>query len=45
MSDVEKFWDALCPKFGVTRKWSQLNQMEQMQFVQAINMMLAVLHN
>jgi hypothetical protein len=45
MSDVEKFWEAISAKMGVQRKWHQLDQMEQMQFVQGINLILAVVHN
>lgn len=43
MSDVERFWNAVSAKFGNSRSWNQLNQMEQMQVVQGINMILAVL--
>jgi len=43
MSDVEKFWQAVSAKFGVSRSWQQLNPMEQMQVIQGINMILGVL--
>jgi len=43
MSDVEKFYAASAAKFGSTRKWQDLQPQEQMMFVQAINMMLAIL--
>lgn len=42
MSDVEKFWQALAPKFGCTLQWNELNFMEQQQFIQGINMILSV---
>lgn len=41
-SDVEIFWDALRKHFGNQKEWSQLDGMQQMQFVQAINMILQV---
>lgn len=43
MSDVEKLYYALAPKFGNTLKWHELNFMEQQAFVQGINMLLSVL--
>ena len=44
-SDVEKFFDAVAAKFGVQRKYHELHPMEQMQLVQAINMILQVVHD
>lgn len=43
MSDVEKFWNVVSVRFSNGRSWGQLNQMEQMQVIQGINMILAVL--
>ena len=45
MSDVEKFYAAIAAKFGVQRKYHDLHPMEQMQLVQAINMILQVIHD
>lgn len=42
MSDTEKFYAAIVAKLGGTRQWNQLQQFEQMQFVQALNIMLQV---
>lgn len=44
-SSVEQFYYAICAKFGVTKKWEELHPMQQMQFVQAINTILQVVHN
>lgn len=41
-SDVERFFEAVAAKFGVQRKYHDLHPMEQMQLVQAINMILQV---
>lgn len=43
MSDVERFWNAVAAKFGVSRSWQELHPMEQMQVIQGINMILGVL--
>lgn len=43
-SGVEKIWDAIAKHFEDTRTWYQLNQQQQQIFLQAINMMLAVVH-
>jgi hypothetical protein len=40
MSDVEKFYYAVTKHFGSRRQWGELDPMEQMQFVQAINIIL-----
>ena len=44
-SDVERFFEAITAKFGVQRKYHDLHPMEQMQLVQAINMILQVVHD
>ena len=44
-SEVERFYDAVAAKFGVQRKYHELHPMEQMQLVQAINMILQVVHD
>ncbi len=44
-SDVERFYEAVAKKFGVQRKYHELHPMEQMQLVQAINMILQVVHD
>ena len=45
MSETEIFYQAIAVKFGVQRKWGDLHPVEQMQFVQAINMILGVVHD
>ena len=45
MSETEIFYQAIADKFGVQRKWSDLHPVEQMQFVQALNMILGVVHD
>ena len=45
MSDAEKFYDAVAKKFEVQRKYHELHPMEQMQLVQAINMILQVIRD
>lgn len=45
MSETEIFYQAIANKFGVQRKWSDLNPVEQMQFVNALNMILGVVHD
>ena len=44
-SSVELFYDAVAKKFGVQRKYHELHPMEQMQLVQAINMILQVVRD
>ncbi len=44
-SDVERFFEAIAAKFGVQRKYHELHPMEQMQLVQAINMILQVVRD
>ena len=41
-SDVERFYEAVAKKFGVQRKYHDLHPMEQMQLVQAVNVILQV---
>ena len=45
MSETEVFYQAIATKFGVQRKWGDLHPMEQMQIVNALNMILGVLHD
>ena len=45
MSETEIFYQAIADKFGVQRKWSDLHPVEQMQIIQAINMILGVVHD
>ena len=45
MSETEIFYQAIATKFGVQRKWSDLHPVEQMQFVNAITMILGVVHD
>ena len=45
MSETEIFHQAIADKFGVQRKWSDLHPVEQMQFVNALNMILGVVHD
>ena len=45
MSEVEKFYNAVAAKFGVQKKYHELHPVEQMQLVQAINMILQVVRD
>lgn len=45
MSPTEEFYYAVCKKMNITRSWGELHPIEQMQFVQAINMILNVVQN
>ncbi len=45
MSDVEKFFDAVAAKFGVQKKYHELHPVQQMQLVQAINMILQIVRD
>lgn len=45
MSDVEKFFEAVAAKFGVQKKYHELHPMEQIQLIQAINMILQVIRD
>jgi hypothetical protein len=42
MSDVEKFYYAISEKFNSTTKWHELPPQAQMQFVQALNIILQI---
>ena len=42
-SNVELFYDAVARKFGVQRKYHDLHPVEQMQLVQACNIILQVI--
>lgn len=44
-SEVELFWQAICAKSGINKPWGALHHQEQMMVLQAINMLLSVLHN
>ena len=44
-SQVEQFYAAIAEKFGVQRKYHELHPVEQMQLVQAINMILQVVRD
>lgn len=44
-SEVEKFWEAAAAKCGVHRKYHDLHPMEQMQLVQALNMIFQIMHD
>ena len=44
-SDVELFWDKLKEYFPNWREWHSLHPMEQIQLVQAINMILQVVRD
>ncbi len=44
-SDVERFFEAIAAKFGVQRKYHDLHPMEQMQLVQAVNVILQVVRD
>jgi predicted small integral membrane protein len=41
-SDTERFYAAIVVKLGGTRSWEQLQPIEQMQFIQALNIMLQI---
>lgn len=45
MSDVEQFYERARTKFPNSKPWNQLDPMAQIQLVQAINMILGVLHS
>lgn len=46
MSDVEKFWEAIRRKWPTPQpSFHQLDPMEQMMLVQAINIILQILNN
>jgi hypothetical protein len=45
MSDVERFYEAARKKFPSALPWNRLNPFQQMQVIQAINMLLQVMNN
>lgn len=45
MSDVELFYETARKKFPNTVPWNRLDPFQQMTIVQAINMILGVMHN
>lgn len=45
MSDVEKYYAAICTKWNSpTRTWQQLNAEEQQRVIHSINLLMSVLH-
>lgn len=42
-SDVERFYDAMCAKMQINKPWGSLNPIQQLQFVQGINMILTAI--
>ena len=44
-SPIEQLYAAIAAKFGVQRKYHELHPVEQMQLVQAVNMILQVVHD
>ena len=44
-SEVEKFFDAVAAKFGVQRKFSELNPMEVQMLCQGCNIILQVVRD
>jgi hypothetical protein len=42
MSDTERFYAAITKQLGGSRSWEQLQPIEQMQFIQALNIMLQI---
>lgn len=44
-SQVEKFYDAVSLKFGVQRKFSELNPVEVQMLCQGCNIILQVIHD
>lgn len=45
MSDVETFWKGIAVKANDPRSWGQLQPQEQHMIINAINLVLQVLHN
>jgi hypothetical protein len=45
LSDVERFYEAARKKFPEALPWKRLNPFQQMQVVQAINMILEVMYS
>lgn len=44
-SDVERFFDAVAAKFGVQRKFSELNPVEVQMLCQGCNIILQVIRD
>ena len=44
-SDVEKLYNAIAAKFGVQKKFSELNSMEINMLCQGVSMILNVVHD
>lgn len=44
-SEVERFYDAVALKFGVQRKFSELNPVEVQMLCQGCNIILQVVHD
>ena len=42
-SDVEMFWKASCDKAGVVNPWEKLHPMQQVQVIEALNVILKVM--
>lgn len=42
MSEVETFYYAICKHTGSSRKWHELDPMQQHQFIQALNIILQI---
>ncbi len=43
MSDVERFYEAVRKHFPGAKAWNRLTPFEQMQLIQAINLILGVM--
>lgn len=43
-SEVEVFWDAICPYFGLQVDWYKLSPDLQMQVIQGINQIIYVMN-
>lgn len=39
-SDVEKFYDALCAKLGITTAWKDVHPQKQHMIIEGINLIL-----
>ena len=45
MSEVEKLYNAIAAKFGVQKKFSELNPMEVQMLCQGVNLILQVVRD
>lgn len=43
-SEVELFWDAICPHFGLQVDWHKLSPDLQIQVIQGINRVIYVMN-